>query len=89
MLEIKDLCAGIDEKRILNGISLNVKPGELHAIMGRNGSGKSTLANILTGREEYEILSGQINFNGSSILDKSPEERAFCLLYTSPSPRDS
>ena len=55
MLIIKDLHASIDDKKILNGINLSIKPGELHAIMGRNGSGKSTLANIIAGREDYDI----------------------------------
>ena len=83
MLEIKNLHAGIDGKTILNGIDLTVKPGELHAIMGRNGSGKSTLANIITGRENYEVTSGNINFNGDNILDMSPEDRALNGIFMS------
>ena len=83
MLEIKDLHAGIDGKTILNGVDLTVKPGELHAIMGRNGSGKSTLANIITGRESYEVSSGTINFNGDNILDMSPEDRALNGIFMS------
>ena len=83
MLEIKNLHAGIDGKAILNGIDLTVKPGELHAIMGRNGSGKSTLANIITGRENYEVTSGTINFNGDNILDMSPEDRALNGIFMS------
>ena len=83
MLEIKNLHAGIDGKTILNGVDLTVKPGELHAIMGRNGSGKSTLANIITGRENYEISSGTINFNEDNILDMSPEDRALNGIFMS------
>ena len=70
MLIIKDLHASIDDKKILNGINLSIKPGELHAIMGRNGSGKSTLANIITGREDYDIESGSILFNGKDLLEQ-------------------
>lgn len=83
MLEIKNLHAGIDGKTILNGVDLTIKPGELHAIMGRNGSGKSTLANIITGRENYEVSSGTINFNGNNILDMSPEDRALNGIFMS------
>ena len=83
MLEIKNLHAGIDGKTILNGVDLTIKPGELHAIMGRNGSGKSTLANIITGRENYEVTSGTINFNGDNILDMSPEDRALNGIFMS------
>ena len=83
MLEIKNLHAGIDGKTILNGIDLTIKPGELHAIMGRNGSGKSTLANIITGRENYEVSSGTVNFNGDNILDISPEDRALNGIFMS------
>ena len=83
MLEIKNLHAGVDGKTILNGVDLTIKPGELHAIMGRNGSGKSTLANIITGRENYEVSSGTINFNGDNILDMSPEDRALNGIFMS------
>ena len=83
MLEIKNLHAGIDGKTILNGVDLTIKPGELHAIMGRNGSGKSTLANIITGRENYAVSSGTINFNGDNILDMSPEDRALNGIFMS------
>ena len=83
MLEIKNLHAGIDGKTILNGIDLTIKPGELHAIMGRNGSGKSTLANIITGRENYDVSSGTVNFNGDNILDISPEDRALNGIFMS------
>ncbi|MDW8288158.1 MAG: ATP-binding cassette domain-containing protein, partial [Flammeovirgaceae bacterium] len=76
MLEIKNLKASVEGKVILNGINLHVKAGEVHAIMGPNGSGKSTLASILAGREDYEILEGEVLFQGENLLALSPEERA-------------
>ena len=76
MLEIKDLRAAVDGKDILTGVDLSVAPGEVHAIMGPNGSGKSTLAHVLAGRDGYEVTGGEILFDGSSLLDLTPEERA-------------
>ena len=76
MLEIKGLRAAVDGKDILTGLDLRVAPGEVHAIMGPNGSGKSTLAHVLAGRDGYEVTAGEILFEGSSLLDLSPEERA-------------
>jgi Fe-S cluster assembly ATP-binding protein len=76
MLKIKNLKAGIDNKQILNGINLEVKAGEVHAIMGPNGSGKSTLASVLAGREEYIVTDGEVEFLGKNLLEMEPEERA-------------
>jgi len=76
MLKIKDLKAEINGKEILKGLNFEVKPGEVHAIMGPNGSGKSTLASVLSGREEYEVTEGEVEFLGKDLLDFSPEERA-------------
>ena len=76
MLELQNLKASINDKFILNGLNLDIKPGEVHAIMGPNGSGKSTLASILAGKEDYEITKGDILFNGESIMEMAPEERA-------------
>jgi Fe-S cluster assembly ATP-binding protein len=76
MLSIKNLHANIDEKKILKGINLEIKPGEVHAIMGPNGSGKSTLASVLAGREHYEVTKGTVQFAGKDLLELSPEERA-------------
>ena len=76
MLEIRDLRAAVDGKDILTGVNLSVAPGEVHAIMGPNGSGKSTLAHVLAGRDGYEVTGGEILFEGSSLLDLAPEERA-------------
>jgi Fe-S cluster assembly ATP-binding protein len=76
MLKIKNLTAGIEGKQILHGLNLEVKAGEVHAIMGPNGSGKSTLASVLAGREDYEVTGGEITYLGNDLLDMSPEERA-------------
>jgi len=83
MIEIKNLYVNVEEKKILKGISLEVKPGELHVIMGRNGSGKSTLANVLAGKDKYEVLNGSITFEGKNLLDLSPEQRACAGLFLS------
>lgn len=76
MLSIKNLHASIDGKEILSGINLEIKAGEVHAIMGPNGSGKSTLSAVLAGREDYEVTEGEVIFNGKNLLDLSPEDRA-------------
>ncbi len=76
IIEIKNLRAGIEGREILQGITLTVNPGEVHAIMGPNGSGKSTLASVLAGREDYEVLGGSVIFNGKDMLEMSPEERS-------------
>ena len=76
MLEIRNLKASVGDKEILKGINLTVKPGEVHAIMGPNGSGKSTLSAVLSGREEYEVTEGTVQFNGHDLLDMEPEVRA-------------
>jgi Fe-S cluster assembly ATP-binding protein len=76
MLEIKNLHAGIEDKKILKGVNLNVKAGEVHAIMGPNGSGKSTLAQVLAGRDTFDVTEGEIILDGEDILELAPEERA-------------
>jgi len=76
MLKINNLQASIEEKEILKGINLDIKPGEIHAIMGTNGSGKSTLASVLAGRADYEVTGGTVEFMGKDLLELSPEDRA-------------
>jgi len=83
ILEIKDLCASIEEKEILKGINLTINPGEVHAIMGPNGSGKSTLASVLAGKSDYEVTSGSVTFKNQDLLDLDPEIRAREGLFLS------
>jgi len=83
MLRIKNLHAGVDDNEILNGIDLEVNPGEVHAIMGPNGSGKSTLAAVIAGKEDFEITEGSIEFEGEALDDISPEDRAHKGIFMS------
>ena len=83
MLEIKNLHAGIEDKEILRGIDLEVKAGEIHAIMGPNGSGKSTLASVIAGNETYDVLDGDIILDEESVLELSPDERAHKGVFLS------
>ena len=76
MLTVKGLKVVVEGNEILKGIDLEVNKGEVHAIMGPNGSGKSTLANVLAGREEYEVVAGEVLYNGRNLLDMKPEDRA-------------
>lgn len=81
LLEIKNLHAGVDGTPILNGLSLAIQPGEVHAIMGPNGSGKSTLSYVLSGKDGYEVSGGDMLFDGRSLADMAPEERAIAGLF--------
>lgn len=83
MLTIENLHASIDDKEILKGINLQVKAGEVHAIMGPNGAGKSTMANIIVGKEEYEVTQGNITLEGEDISELAPEERAHKGVFLS------
>ncbi|MFM8977248.1 MAG: Fe-S cluster assembly ATPase SufC [Bacteroidota bacterium] len=80
MLEIIHLHASVDDKPILKGLNLQIRPGEVHAIMGPNGSGKSTLSHVLAGRPGYDVR-GSVRFNGQDLLDLAPEERAWAGLF--------
>ena len=81
MLEIRDLRVRIEDREILKGVNLTVPKGEVHAIMGRNGSGKSTLSYVLAGKDEYEVLEGEVLLEGENILEMEPSERAVAGLF--------
>jgi len=83
MLQIKDLHAKVEDNEILKGINLDIKPGEIHAIMGRNGSGKSTLANIISGKDKYTVTAGDVVYKGKSILETPPELRSLEGIFMS------
>jgi len=83
MLQVKNLHASINDKEILKGINLDIKPGEVHAIMGPNGSGKSTLSAVIAGKEEYEVTDGTVLLNNEDLDDLAPEERAHKGIFLS------
>ena len=81
LLDVRGLTAAIDKVQILRGVDLNVRAGEVHAIMGPNGSGKSTFAKVLAGHPAYEVTGGTVRFEGSNLLELSPEERARAGIF--------
>lgn len=83
LLKINDLHAGIEGREILKGVDLEIRRGEVHAIMGPNGAGKSTLSAVLAGKPEYKVLSGEIIYDGKDLLSLSPEERSWAGLFLS------
>ena len=83
MLEINNLSAGIENKKIINNVNLKIKKGEFHVIMGRNGTGKSTLSNVITGKENYEIKTGDIIYNNKNLENLTPDERANLGIFMS------
>ena len=83
MLKIQNLHAEVEDKSILKGLNLEVKAGEVHAIMGPNGAGKSTMASVIAGKEEYEVTSGSIELEGEDIGELDPEERAHAGVFLS------
>ena len=83
MLQIKNLHASVEDKEILKGINLEVKAGEVHAIMGPNGSGKSTLSAVIAGNENYEVTEGQVFLDGEDLSELAPEERAHKGIFLS------
>ena len=83
MLIIKNLHASVEDKEILKGINLEVKAGEVHAIMGPNGAGKSTLSSVIAGNENFEVTEGDILLQGESLLEDAPEERAHKGIFMS------
>ena len=83
MLEIKNLHAQVEGKKILKGVDLTIRDGEIHALMGTNGAGKSTLSNVIVGHPKYEVTEGSITFNGQDLLRMSPEERSHAGVFMS------
>src|SRR5687767_16029146 len=81
LLQIDDLHVTVDGKPILNGLTLSVGAGEIHAIMGPNGSGKSTLAYVLAGREGYDVTSGSVHYKGKDLLEMDPEDRSRAGIF--------
>ncbi len=83
MLKIKDLHAGVEGKEILKGINLEIKSGEIHAIMGPNGSGKTTLSSVIAGREDFEVTEGSMTLDGENLMELEPDERAHKGVFMS------
>lgn len=83
MLEIRNLCASVEDKPILKGINLTIPDGEVHVIMGPNGSGKSTLSQVIVGNPRFEVTEGSITFNGTDLLELAPEERSHEGIFMS------
>ncbi|MFM1841867.1 MAG: Iron-sulfur cluster assembly ATPase protein SufC [Cyanobacteriota bacterium] len=81
ILSIKNLTAAVDGNTILKGVDLEIKPGEVHAIMGRNGSGKSTLSKVITGHPDYQVTGGEIVYQGQDLLALEPEDRALAGIF--------